>query len=108
MEGLSEREKAFEAEFKHNQDLAFRIRARRNYFFGFWTVSLQHLEGVAADSYANSVVAAALRTPAEDDLIDKVKNDLTENGVPFSDEELRDKLKCNEVEARRQIGGSNI
>ena len=32
MKGLAERENAFEAEFKRNQPLAFRVTARRNRF----------------------------------------------------------------------------
>jgi hypothetical protein len=32
MKGLAEREKAFEAEFKRDQELAFRVTARRNRF----------------------------------------------------------------------------
>jgi hypothetical protein len=32
MKGLAERENAFDAEFKRNQELAFRVTARRNRF----------------------------------------------------------------------------
>lgn len=34
MKGLAGRQKAFEAEFKRNQEPAFRITARRNRLFG--------------------------------------------------------------------------
>ena len=36
MKSFIEREKGFEAEFKRNQELAFRITARRNRLFGLW------------------------------------------------------------------------
>ena len=34
MKSFTEREKAFEAEFKRNQELRFRVTARRNRLFG--------------------------------------------------------------------------
>ena len=36
MRGLDERQKAFEAEFQRNQELAFRVTARRNRLCGLW------------------------------------------------------------------------
>jgi len=39
MKGVAERENAFEAEFKRNQELAFRVKARRNRLFGYGRLS---------------------------------------------------------------------
>ena len=36
MKNFQDREKGFEAEFKRNQDLVFRVTARRNKLFGLW------------------------------------------------------------------------
>jgi len=36
MKSFTEREKGFEAEFKRNQELLFRVTARRNRLFGLW------------------------------------------------------------------------
>ena len=36
MSHFDEREKGFEAKFKHDQDLEFKIRSKRNKLIGFW------------------------------------------------------------------------
>ena len=36
MKSFTLREKGFEAEFKRNQELLFRVTARRNRLFGLW------------------------------------------------------------------------
>jgi hypothetical protein len=59
MKGLTEREKGFEAEFKRNQELRFRVTARRNRLFGLWAAAQLGLPaGEEADAYAKTVVAA--------------------------------------------------
>ena len=41
MKSFSDREKGFEAEFKRNQELRFRVTARGNRLFGLWTAARQ-------------------------------------------------------------------
>ena len=73
MKGLTEREKGFEAEFKRNQELRFRVTARRNRLFGLWAAARLGLPpGEEADTYAKEVVAADFEAPGDDDVIGKV------------------------------------
>ena len=75
MKGFVEREKGFEAEFKRNQELAFRVTARRNRLFGLWAADRLGLTaGEAAESYAKSVVAADFEKPGDADVIAKVQS----------------------------------
>jgi hypothetical protein len=39
MKSFTERERGFEAEFKRNQELKFRVTARPNRLFGLWAAS---------------------------------------------------------------------
>lgn len=39
MNGLSDRAKGQDAEFKHRDEMAFRVTARRNRLFGLWAAS---------------------------------------------------------------------
>ena len=104
MKGFVEREKGFEAEFKRNQELAFRVTARRNRLFGLWAADRLGLTaGEAAESYAKSVVAADFEKPGDADVIAKVQSDLAEKGVAITDSELRAELDRAAGEARRQL-----
>jgi hypothetical protein len=106
MESFSDREKGFEARFKHDQDRAFRITARRNKLFGLWAATQLGLPaGEAAQAYAMTVVAADFETPGDDDVIRKVLADLADKGIAVTEAELRTELARAEAEARAQLSG---
>src|ERR1041384_6233903 len=58
MSKFDEREKEFEARFKHDQEFAFKVTARRNKLLGLWAAEHLGLVGGAAEAYAKEVVAA--------------------------------------------------
>jgi hypothetical protein len=107
MKGLSEREKGFEAEFKRDQELKFRVTARRNRLFGLWAAERLGLSsGEAAEAYAKAVVAADLEAPGDADVIEKVRTDLEARGIAVTEAELRTELARAMAEARRQLAPS--
>jgi len=93
MKGLAEREKAFEAEFKRNQELAFPTTARRSRLFGLWAAARLGLpQGETAEAYAKTVVAADFKEPRDDDVIQKVQTDLAGKNINVTEAELRAEL----------------
>jgi hypothetical protein len=104
MKSFSERERGFEAEFKRNQELAFRVAARRNRLFGLWAAARLGLPaGQEAEAYARTVVAADLERPGDADVIEKVRVDLDGKGIVVAETELRAELARAAAEAHRQI-----
>jgi len=107
MKSFTEREKGFEAEFKRNQELRFRVTARRNRLFGLWAGARLGLPGgEEAETYAKAVAAADFEAPGDDDVINKVLPDLQEKGIAVTEAELRTELERAAAEARRQIAQS--
>ena len=107
MKSFSEREKGFEAEFKRDQELMFRITARRNRLFGLWAAARLGLSaGEDAEAYAKTVVAADLEAPGDADVIEKVRTDLDARGIAVTEAELRAELARAAAEARRQLSAS--
>jgi hypothetical protein len=104
MTTFNERERTEEAKFKHDQELAFKVRNRRNKLFGLW-LAQEHLglKGDAALSYAKDVVMADFDLPGDDDIFTKVKADLGKAGKSLSDHQLRKNLEECERIAREQI-----
>jgi len=58
MTTFDEREKEFEARFKHDQELRFKVTARRNRLLGLWAAEQMALTGASAEAYAKEVVEA--------------------------------------------------
>lgn len=90
MSGLSDREKAFENKFAHDQELKFKAEARRNKLLGLWAAGLMGKDD--AEAYAKDVVVADLAEAGDEDVFRKLRTDLYAAGVQISDEELRTKM----------------
>jgi hypothetical protein len=104
MKSFSDREKGFEAEFGRNQELMFRVTARRNRLFGLWAAERMGVPGgQPAEDYAKTVIEADLKEPGDADVIGKVQADLAEKGISLTETELRAELTRLAAEARRQI-----
>ena len=103
MKSFDDREKGFEAEFKRNQDLQFRVNARRNKLFGLWAAGKLGIAGDAAEAYARTVVEADFDRPGDSDVIEKVQNDLSAKGIDMSEAQLRTEFTRLTDEAKRQL-----
>ncbi|RJT22596.1 DUF1476 domain-containing protein [Chakrabartia godavariana] len=103
MTTFDDRENAFENKFAHDQEMSFRITARRNKLVGQWAAAKMGLTAEETDAYAKSVVQADFEEAGDEDVIRKVLGDLTAAGVDTSDEDVRQALADRTVEARRQL-----
>jgi hypothetical protein len=103
MTQFDDRERAFEAKFARDEEMQFRIIARRNRLLGEWAARLMGLSEVETEAYAKDVVRADFEEAGDEDVIRKVLGDLTAAGVDADDARIREALGHKLVEARRQI-----
>ena len=103
MTQFDDRERSFEAKFARDEEMQFRIIARRNRLLGEWAARLMNLSDVETESYAKDVVRADFEEAGDEDVIRKVLGDLTAAGVEVDDARIRETLDHKLVEARRQI-----
>ncbi len=103
MTTFDEREKAFEAKYKHDQDLRFKVIARRNRLLGLWAAGKMGLSGEAAETYARSVVAADFEKPGDQDVVDKVVVDLGAKGVTVDAHQVAREIERLAAIAKEQL-----
>ena len=103
MTTFDDRENAFENKFAHDQDMLFRVTARRNRLVGEWAAVRMGLTSAESDAYAKAVVQADFEEAGDEDVVRKLLGDLTAAGVETTDEEVRQALSDKMVEARRQL-----
>ncbi|MDB5688704.1 MAG: hypothetical protein JWL91_580 [Sphingomonas bacterium] len=103
MTTFDERERGFEANFSREQDMAFRIAARRNRLLGVWAAELMGLTAEETDAYAKAVVQADFEEAGDEDVIRKLLGDLTSAGVDMDDSRIRNALSEKAIDARRQL-----
>ncbi|WP_375421170.1 DUF1476 domain-containing protein [uncultured Sphingomonas sp.] len=105
MTTFDEREQAFEAKFARDEEMAFRIIARRNRLLGVWAAELMKLTPEEADAYSKAVVHAEFEEAGDDDVVRKLLGDLTAAGIDVDEVTVRRALDEQSVEARRQLMG---
>ncbi len=101
MTSFDQRKDAFENKFAHDEELRFKATARRNKLLGLWAAEKLGKSGAEADAYAKSVVIADFEEAGDDDVMRKVRADLTAGGAATSDSDLRaamDKLMAKAIE----------
>jgi hypothetical protein len=103
MTQFDDRQRAFESKFAHDEEMKFRVLARRNRLLGEWAARKMGLSQEETDSYAKDVVRADFEEAGDGDVIRKVLGDLTAAGVEIDEAEIRQTLEHKAVEARRQI-----
>ena len=105
MTDFKDRERGEEAKFAHDEDMAFRILARRNRLLGRWAAQKMGLTAEETDAYAKEVVQAEFEEAGDEDVIRKVLGDLTSAGCEVDEAGVRAALEEKSIEARRQLMG---
>ena len=89
MSAFDDRERAHEAKFARDQEVQFRITARRNRLVGEWAAERMGLTPEETDAYAKAVVQADFEEAGDEDVVRKVKSDFALANVNTSDAEIR-------------------
>ena len=103
MTTFDDRGKGFEAKYKHDQDLQFKVMARRNKLLGLWAAEKMGIAGADADTYAKEVVISDFDRPGDDDVLEKVHGDLAAKGLDLTDKDVRKEMERLLDVARQQI-----
>lgn len=90
---FDDREKAFESKWAHDEELRFKIVARRNKLLGIWAAEQMGISGDEAQEYAKSVVRADLEEAGHEDVVRKVRKDFDAKNIARSDHAIRLKME---------------
>lgn len=102
---FSDRERGEEAKFVRDEDLRFRIQARRNRLLGEWAAERMALSAAEKDVYASTIVVADFEEAGDDDVVRKVLADVLSAGISIEEAEIRTALQTKELEARHLMMG---
>jgi hypothetical protein len=103
MTTFDDRERAFEANFAREEDMAFRVTARRNKLLGQWAAAKMGLTPEETDAYAKAVVQADFEEAGDQDVIRKLVGDMLAANVEVDEATVRSTIEEKTVEARRQL-----
>ena len=90
MEKFDERKKSFEKKFAHDEELKFKVAAKRNKYLGQWVSQKLVYHAEKEKEYIQSVIKADFQEAGDQDVFRKIKGDLKDKNI--SDEEIRKKM----------------
>lgn len=105
MADFNDREQGFEKNFEHEQELAFRIKARRNHLLGLWAAEQLGLTGDPAEAYAKTLTDPAQHLHGDDEIVKKIVQDLHLKRVPLDETRVKLELALFEGQAEKQLKG---
>ena len=90
MSTFDEREKGYEKKFAYDEELQFKISARRNKYLGQWASKILGYDQEKEKEYIQSVIKADFEEAGDEDVFRKLKADLKDHNI--SDEDIRKKM----------------
>ena len=90
MSSFDEREKSFEKKYAYDEELQFKISARRNKYLGQWVSKILGYDEEKEKEYIQSVIKADFQEAGDEDVFRKLKEDLKNQNI--SEEEIRNKM----------------
>ena len=93
MSSFEDRKKGFEKKFAQDEEIQFKISAKKNKYIAEWVSSLLKFDEEKKIQYIQDVIKADFAEAGDEDVFRKVKLDLKDKNI--SDEEIR--LKMSEL-----------
>tara|TARA_B100000073_G_scaffold322809_1_gene304427 strand:- start:461 stop:769 length:309 start_codon:yes stop_codon:yes gene_type:complete len=90
MNTFDDRKKSFEKKFVRDEELEFKISARKNKYLGEWASKILGYQDEKEKDYIQSVIKADFAEAGDDDVFRKLKEDLKDHNI--SDEEIRKQM----------------
>ena len=93
MSSFEDRKKGFEKKFARDEEIQFKISAKKNKYIAEWVSSLLEFDEEKKIQYIQDVIKADFAEAGDEDVFRKVKLDLKDKNI--SDDEIR--LKMSEL-----------
>ena len=90
MNTFEDRKKSFENKFAHDEELKFKVNARKNKYIGEWASKILGYDSKQEKEYIQLVIKSDFAEAGDEDVIKKLKEDLKNHNV--SEEEIRKKM----------------
>ena len=92
MSKFDEREKSFENKFVRDEELQFKINAKRNKYLGEWAAEKLGKSDTEKEVYVQEVIKSDFAKPGDEDVFRKIQGDFQKASISISDSEIREQM----------------
>jgi hypothetical protein len=100
---FEDREKAYESKWAHDEELHFKVQARRNKLLGQWAAGEMGLSGVEAEDYTKATIQAGLIGKGADPVYEKIHTDFAEHKLGHTSHAIHHKMEELFHQASEQV-----
>ena len=103
MNKFNEREKSFEKKFARDQELQFKVSARRNKYLAEWASLSLGKNDEEKQNYIQEIIKADLEEAGDEDVFRKVKKDFENSDINIDDSEIRNQMSLALESAKKDF-----
>ena len=103
MSKFNEREKSFEKKFAKDQELQFKVSARRNKYLAEWAGLKLGKNDEQKQNYIQEIIKADMEEAGDDDVFRKVKKDFENSAINIDDSEIRNQMSLALERAKKDF-----
>jgi len=103
MSKFNEREKSFEKKFAKDQELQFKVSARRNKYLAEWAGLKLGKNDEQKQNYIQEIIKADMEEAGEEDVFRKVKKDFENSAINMDDSEIRNQMSLALERAKKDF-----
>ena len=92
MSNFEDRKKSFEKKFINEQELEFKVNARRNKYLGEWAAKKLNKNDNEKINYIQEVIKSDLTEAGDNDVFKKIKFEFENASIDITDESIREKM----------------
>ena len=103
MSKFEEREKSFEKKFIRDEELQFKIDAKRNKYLGEWAAGKLNKTDKDKEIYIQEVIKSDFAEPGDEDVFKKIQGDFKKASLSITDLEIREQMNSLLDRAKKEF-----
>ena len=103
MSSFDEREKSFEKKFVLDEELQFKVNAKRNKYLGEWAADKLGKVDHDKAAYAQEVIKSDFAGPGDEDVFRKIQSDFKKASISTPDLEIREQMSFLLERAKKEF-----
>ncbi len=103
MNKFNEREQTFEKKFANDQELQFKVNARKNKYIAEWASKILNKNEEQTKNYVDEIIKLDFKESGHIDVVKKIKIDFENFGVKINQSEIDNQMELALIRAKKDF-----
>ena len=103
MSSFDDRKKGFEKKFVRDEEIQFKVNAKRNKYLGEWVAEKLGKKDQNKEIYVQEVIKSDFAEPGDEDVFRKIQGDFKKASIDIPDSEIREQMSSLLERAQKEL-----